>query len=416
MLRTFVEMSSSTISPRALRAEKVMSKKSAYIKGIAVVVGVLILAGLVYWFWPKKALPPQGFGFGTPAVTVVHPTRELVALDDTIPGRTVSHQVAEIRPQVSGIIIDRPFTEGSDVKKSQQLYQIDPAPFEAARDSAEADVARAQADITALQAKADRFAGLVEIDAVSKQDYADITAALAQANADLAVANAAFTTAKLNLEYTKVLAPISGRIGKSNVTKGALVTANQSLPIATITQLDPIYVDLLQPNERIAAMRAAVSKDTPLIVTLLMGENNAHYEHKGTLQFADVTVDPSTDSILLRTVFPNPDLALLPGMFVRAKVTLESIDAVLLPQRAVILMPNGSTSVWLIDENNKASLKTVTTLKTHNGQWIIIDGVTEKDTVVLEGYQRLMPGATVAPSFPEAPKNTPESPESGEKH
>ncbi len=393
-----------------------MSKKSAYIKGIAVVVGVLILAGLVYWFWPKKALPPQGFGFGTPAVTVVHPTRELVALDDTIPGRTVSHQVAEIRPQVSGIIIDRPFTEGSDVKKSQQLYQIDPAPFEAARDSAEADVARAQADITALQAKADRFAGLVEIDAVSKQDYADITAALAQANADLAVANAAFTTAKLNLEYTKVLAPISGRIGKSNVTKGALVTANQSLPIATITQLDPIYVDLLQPNERIAAMRAAVSKDTPLIVTLLMGENNAHYEHKGTLQFADVTVDPSTDSILLRTVFPNPDLALLPGMFVRAKVTLESIDAVLLPQRAVILMPNGSTSVWLIDENNKASLKTVTTLKTHNGQWIIIDGVTEKDTVVLEGYQRLMPGATVAPSFPEAPKNTPESPESGEKH
>lgn len=392
-----------------------MSEKRNHTKW-GLLVGALVVAGVAYWLWPRQAAAPQGFGFGTPSVTAIHAIKKVVALTEEMPGRTSPCQVAQIRPQVTGIIKERLFKEGSDVTAQQQLYQIDPALYRAACDIAEANVTRAQADLTALQAKFDRFEELVKIEAVSKQEYADIVAELAQGNAGLAQANAAFETARLNLEYTEVLAPISGRIGKSNVTKGALVTANQTDAMATITQLDSVYVDLVQPSDRIARLRAIARSDDPVSVTLLIGEEGAAYAHLGTLQFADVTVNASTDSVLLRALFPNPDLTLLPGMFVRARISLGSIDAILLPQRAVILMPDGSASVWVIDKDNKVSRRTVTTLKAIDDQWIVTDGISEKDTVVLEGYQRLTPSATVAPSFAQTPQKLSESNESGERH
>ena len=262
------------------------------------------------------------------------------AITVELPGRSRAFLEAEVRPQVSGIITKRAFIEGSEVTQGQSLYQIDSATYKAALVSAEADLASANASLASAKAKADRYAKLVKTNAVSKQDFDETEAAYKEAQAAVTVAKAAINTAKINLEYTEVKAPISGRIGKSSVTAGALVTANQATTLATIQQLDPINVDIVQSSAQLLRLKAnlrsgqLIKRDNAKVTLIL--EDDSVYEHEGTLQFAEVNVDESTGSVTLRAEFPNPDGTLLPGMYVRAQLNAgQDPQAILVPQRAI---------------------------------------------------------------------------------
>ena len=265
--------------------------------------------------------PPQA---GPPEVAVVEVRPQRVAITTELPGRTSAFLVAEVRPQVGGIIQKRFFTEGSDVKAGDILYQIDPATYQAAWDSAKAQLSRAEANISTTRVRAERYKELVEIKAVSRQEYDDAAAALKQAEADIEAGKAAVETARINLAYTKVTAPIAGRIGKSSVTVGALVMAGQGMPLATIQQIDPVYVDVTQSSASLLRLQQSMASGTlkrdsanRAKVKLIL-EDGTPYPLEGALQFQDVTVDPTTGSYLLRIVFPNPKRVLLPGMFARA--------------------------------------------------------------------------------------------------
>lgn len=279
-------------------------------------------------------------------VVVLKVQAEKITLTTELPGRTSAYLVAEIRPQVSGLIQKRLFKEGTDVKAGDTLYQIDPAPFQAALENAKAALGRAEANLPALQSRAERFKELLVDKAVSQQDYYDTIAALKQAEAEVKYWKAAVETANINLGYTRILAPISGRIGKSNVTVGALVTAHQPLALTTIQQLDPIYVDvpqssvdLLQLKRRLEEGRLKYETKNQNKVRLIL-EDGTEYPLEGTLQFRDVTVNVTTGSLILRVIVPNPESILLPGMFVRA-VIKEGVNkqAILIPQQAVIRDP-----------------------------------------------------------------------------
>ncbi|RLC27925.1 MAG: efflux transporter periplasmic adaptor subunit, partial [Deltaproteobacteria bacterium] len=277
-----------------------------------------------------------------PEVAVVTVQPQKIVLTTELPGRTAAFRVAEIRPQVNGLILKRAFKEGSVVKAGDLLYQIDPAPYQAAYDQARAAVAMAEANLPALRSRVERFKELLAVHAVGQQDYDDADAALRQMEAQLAASKAAMESAGINLSYTPIKAPISGRIGKSNVTEGAIVTAYQPIPLATIQQMDPIYVDVAQSTTELFRLRRSL-KDGRLHqngksqskVKLLMEDGTA-YPLEGTLRFRDVTVDPTTGSVILRIVFPNPKSVLLPGMFVRA-VVQEGVNnqAILIPQQGV---------------------------------------------------------------------------------
>jgi membrane fusion protein (multidrug efflux system) len=331
---------------------------------------------------------------------------ERVALTTELPGRTVAYRVAEIRPQVNGLILKRAFTEGSDVKAGDLLYQIDPAPYEAAYEQAKASVAVAEANLPALRSRVERFEGLVAIHAVGQQDYDDALAALRQMEAQLQAGKAAMEQARINLSYTPIRAPISGRIGRSSVTEGALVTAYQPVPLATIQQLDPIYVDapqstaeLLQLQKRLA--EGHLDHDGTLNRVELILEDGSQYPLEGTLAFRDVTVDPTTGSVILRIVVPNPDHTLLPGMFVRAVVP-EGVkaDAILVPQQAVSRTPKGEPFVWIVDENGKASVRMLTLDRAIGDRWLVSSGLAPGDRVIVEGLQYLRPEmeVTVVPA------------------
>lgn len=330
-------------------------------------------------------------------VEVLTLKEQLVAIDEELPGRTVAAEVAEIRPQVTGIITERLFVEGSAVEAGEQLYQIDPAPYEAAYRRAEADLQKARANLASVEAKAKRYEELVKIDAISKQEYDDVAASLAQAKADIAIAQAAVATSKINLDYTKVYAPISGRIGKSLVTKGALVTANQSEQLTRVTRLDPIYVDVVQPVSKLMEMRRHLNSQARLSVELIFEGQQEAYPHKGELQFADVTVDSTTDSVQLRALFPNPDNLLLPGMFVRTRVVLSEVSGFLVPQRATMRDPAGNLTVWTVDAENSVSLRTITAVRAVGDAWLVQAGISEGEQVVVKGIQKLAPGARVDP-------------------
>ena len=286
--------------------------------------------------------PPAG---GPPEVSVITIGPQPLTVTTELPGRTAAYRVAEIRPQVSGIVLKRLFREGSEVKAGDQLYQIDPAIYEAALASAQADVQKAEANLQAARNKAGRYGDLVKNSVVSKQDFDDVQATLKQAEAQLAAAKAAYNLANINLSYTKVFAPISGRIGKSAVTEGALVTASQATALATIQQFDPIYVDVTQTasqlmklREDMATGRIRPAEPGKIPVTLFLNSNgdNTPYPAKGELQFSDVTVDAGTSSVQLRAVFPNPNKELLPGLFVRARVEQGVAEnAITVPQAAV---------------------------------------------------------------------------------
>ncbi len=334
------------------------------------------------------------------AAITVQP-QELV-LTTELPGRTYPLLVSEIRPQVNGIIQKRLFTEGSDVSAGQVLYQIDPAPFKAALDNAMANLAKAQANQRVTRLKFERYKGLLAEQAISQQDYDDREAALQQAEADVEVWKAAVETARINLEYTRVTAPISGRTGKSNVTDGALVTAHQPLPLATIQQLDPIYVDVPQSTAELLRLRSRLEnnhisqdgenhKEVKLIL-----ENGKEYPFKGTLLFRDVTVDPTTGSVVLRILFPNPKGILLPGMFVRAAVIEGTNEqAILLPQQAVSRDPKGNAIALVADSNGKIEQRSLTLDRAIGDKWLVSSGLASGDLVVVEGIQKVRPGSTV---------------------
>jgi membrane fusion protein (multidrug efflux system) len=376
--------------------------------------GLLLLLGLTTTACGKKQPPQQGPA-GPPEVGVITIQPQRVTLTTELSGRTSPYLIAEIRPQVGGIIKKRLFTEGSDVKAGQVLYQIDPASYEATLASVRATQARAEATLGSVRLKAARYQDLVKIKAVSQQDNDDAQAALKQSEADVAVAKAAVETARINLAYTKITAPISGRIGRSSVTEGALVTANQAAALATIQQLSTMFVDVTQSNTELLKLKQNLasgllkgSGSTQSRVKLLL-EDGSPYPLPGVLKFSDVTVDQSTGSITLRAVFPNPKQLLLPGMFVRA-ILEEGLNeqAILAPQRGVTRNPKGDAMVMVVGAEDKVEPRLIKVVRTVGDNWLVSEGLKAGDRVILEGLQKARPGTPVkAVPFGTKPAGTP---------
>ena len=372
---------------------------------------------------PRDASPPAAPGAGaSPAVpvpvTVVTLKAEAVTLERELPGRVAASVVAEVRPQANGIVKQRLFTDGSRVAAGQPLYQIDDATYRADLESAKAARARAEAALESARLTASRSQDLVQIDAVSRQEHENTMAAQKLAEADLAATRAAVDRAGILLAYTRITSPIAGRIGKSSVTQGALVTANQDEPLAKVQQLDPVYIDVTQSSaewlelrRQMAAGRLTSGSDVPVAIVL---EDGTRHPVQGRLQFADVSVDPGTGSFLLRVVAPNPGEVLLPGMYVRA-VLASGVrqDAVLVPQRAVARDPKGNTSAMVVGADGKVSVRPVTVSRAIGDRWLVEDGLAAGERVVTEGLQKIRPGATVAATeaaAPPAPTSAPGGP------
>jgi len=337
-----------------------------------------------------------------PQVATVTVKPRSIMLTTELPGRTTAHRTAEIRPQVNGLIKKRLFIEGADVKAGDMLYQIDSASFQAALSNAEAAMVRSEANLPAIRSRVSRYDELRAEKAISQQDYDDATAQLKQAEADVQYWKAAVETARINLAYTRITAPISGRIGRSNVTEGAIVTAYQPMALATIQQLDPIYVDVPQSTTdllRIRRSRTAegIDPQTDALRTVdLFLEDGSAYSHAGELQFQDVTVDTSTGSVILRLVFPNPDHFLLPGMFVRA-ILKEGVktDAILIPQQAVSRDTKGNPVALVVDGDDHVQQRMLTLDRAIDDQWLVSSGLDIGDRVVVEGLQKVRPGMAV---------------------
>jgi membrane fusion protein (multidrug efflux system) len=356
------------------------------------------LSGFFLMSCKQQELPPPPI----PEATAVTARPRQIALTTELPGRTSAYRIAQIRPQISGLLLKRLFTEGLDVKAGQVLYQIDPAPFEAALGNAKAALGRSEANLPAIRSRTQRYKELLADKAVSQQEYDDASAALNQVEADIQYWKAALETARINLGYTKVTAPISGRIGTSNVTDGAIVTAYQPMPLATIQQLDPIYTDvpqsttdILRLKRRLADGRLKTNGTEQKKVKLILEDGTAYSFH-GTLQFRDVTVDPTTGSVILRIVFPNPEGVLLPNMFVRA-VIQEGINeqAILIPQQAVSRDINGNPVVLIVDAENNAQQRMIKLDRAIGDQWLVLSGIADGDQVIVEGIQKVRPGTAV---------------------
>jgi membrane fusion protein (multidrug efflux system) len=335
-------------------------------------------------------------------VGVIKLTSQPLTLTKELPGRVTASQVAQIRPQVNGIVQTRLFTEGAEVKKGQALYQIDPATFEAQIATSKAAITKAQANIANAKAKSDRYSDLLKIKAVSQQDFDEADANYKSAQADLLTAKAQLKTAQININYSKVSSPISGQIGKSTVTAGALVSANQATALATVTQLDPIYIDLTQSSSELTRLKKAIANGdldrdlTAQSKVELKMEDGSVYPHKGTLKFSEVTVDPSTGSVTLRAEFPNPEKLLLPGMYVRA-VIVEGVktDAILVPQRGVSRNSKGEPTAMVVSKNNTVEARVLKTDRTIGSNWLVTSGLNDGDQVIVEGLQKIAPGASV---------------------
>ena len=338
----------------------------------------------------------------TPEVVTVTVAWQQVVLTTELPGRTSPFLIAEIRPQVNGLIQKRVFTEGSDVQAGQVLYQIDPAPFQAALDNALAALGRSEANLPSIRARAERFQKALADKAVSQQDYDDAAGALKQAEADVQYWKATVETARINLRYTKITAPISGRIGKSSATDGAIVTAYQPVALATIQQLDPIYVDVPQSTAELLRLRRRLEEGrinnngTSQNKVQLFLEDGTKYPLEGTLQFRDVSVDPTTATVILRMVFPNPSGVLLPGMFVRA-VVKEGVNeqAILIPQQAVTRDLKGNPMALLVNAAAKVEPRMLTLDRAIGDQWLVASGLVPGDRVIVEGMQKARPGTAV---------------------
>jgi membrane fusion protein (multidrug efflux system) len=357
---------------------------------------------------PPQAMPAMEVGVVTLRPQTVTLTREL-------PGRTSPYLVAEVRPQVGGIVKERLFTEGSLVKAGQPLYQLDDSIPRADQENVKAALARAQATLALARPKAARWAELARTGVVSKQDNENMIASLRQAEADVVAAQAALDRGNVVLAHARITSPIGGRIGKSSVTAGALVTANQADALATVQQLDPIYVDVTQSSAEWLELRKQVAagrleQGANLPVTILL-EDGSRYQHPGRLTFSDVTVDPGTGSFLLRVVAPNPEHLLLPGMYVRAVVgSGVRQDALLVPQRGVSRDPKGNTAAMVVGEDGKVAVRPVVVARAIGDMWLVDDGLKAGDRVIVEGLQKIRPGAPVKAIEADAAKAAPAAP------
>ncbi len=360
---------------------------------------LIVLIALLAACSPEGAGKPPGPGAASPqapqvSVVTLEPRR--LALTTVLPGRTSAFRIAEIRPQVNGLVLRRLFEEGSEVKEGQVLYRIDPAPFQAALDNARAALGRAEANLPAVRAREERLRALLEEGAVSRQDYDDVSAALKQATAEIAYWQAQVETARIHLGYTQITAPIAGRIGKSSITDGAIVTAYQPLPLATIQQIDPIYVDvpqssaeLLRLNRRLAAGRLKPDPQARHAVRLFL-EDGTPYPHEGSLQFRDITVDPATGAVTLRMVFPNPQGVLLPGMFVRAEIHEGVLEqAILAPQPGIQRNPKGEPFAYVVDAGGKVEIRPLVLEREIGSDWLVTSGLAAGDRLIVEGLQAL---------------------------
>jgi len=320
--------------------------------------------------------------------------RELI-ITERLPGRTSAFRLAEVRPQVNGIIIQRLFEEGAIVTQGQALYHIDPALYEVAVASAEAALQTAEANAESVRLREARYARLIESNALSQQEYDDARAALAQAEAAVLTAQAALRGARINLDYTRVYAPISGQISESLVTEGALVTANQAQTLAVITQLDPIFVDLVQSSTAHLALRPRLLQMSTTPVTLELDAVGL-YGHEGVLQFSSVFVSESTGSVQLRVLFPNPEQQLLPGLF--ANLQLGSEPALLIPQQSAQRDSSGAVSVWRLDADNALERVPIMVGRAISDQWQVLSGLAAGDRVVFDSFHRIAPGVRVQPT------------------
>jgi membrane fusion protein (multidrug efflux system) len=343
--------------------------------------------------------PPASGPQGTPQVSVIDVQATRLALTTELPGRISPIQIAEVRPQVSGLVQTRRFKEGSDVKAGELLYQIDPALYRAGVDNAQAALAKAEASLVSVKLKAGRYKELVGIKAVSQQDADDAAASLLQAEAEVTAARAALQTQRINLDYTRITAPVSGRIGRSAVTPGALVTANQATAMATVQQMDPIYVDVTQSSSALLALRrslAAGDLKTGTTQVKLLLEDGSSYALAGKLQFSDVTVDQGTGAVTLRAEFPNPRGELLPGMYVRAVVEEGVLEqAVLVPQPAVSRDTTGKPVAFVVAADGKLEQRALQTSRAIGDQWLISSGLKAGDKLVVEGQQKARAGMPV---------------------
>ena len=337
-----------------------------------------------------------------PEVATVTVKPQPIVLTTELPGRISANLMAEVRPQVNGIIQKRLFTEGSDVKAGQVLFQIDPAPFQSTLETALAGLSRSEANLTAIRSRAERLRELVAEKAVSQQEHDDGAGALRQTEADIRYWKATVETARINLQYTSITAPISGRIGRSNVTEGTLTTAQQPTALATIQRLDPVYVDVTQSTAAVLRLQRRLDEGRlhrhgmKLNDVQLMLEDGTKYPLQGTLQFRDVSVDTTTGSVILRLAFPNPKGVLLPGMFVRA-VLKEGLNkqAILVPQQAVARNPKGETTSLIVDAAGKVQQRMLTIDRAVGDQWLVVAGLTAGDRVIVEGLQKVKPGTSV---------------------
>ena len=393
-------MKENLIDPRLSNSRFAMTPDNALSRtNLLVVMTVLACVLLLTACKPKQqaahAAPP-------PEVAVVTVALEPVLLTTELPGRTSPYRIAEVRPQVNGLILKRLFTEGSDVKAGQELYQIDPAPFQAALDNAKAALGRAEANLPAIQSRTDRYKQALADKAVSQQDYDDAAAALKQAEADVQYYKAMVEMARINLNYAHVVSPIPGRIGTSTVTDGAIVTAYQPVALATIQQLDPIYVDVPQSTAEVLKLQRRLlegqlnSDGANVNQVQLVLEDGTKYSEEGALQFRDVSVDPTTGSVILRMVFPNPKGVLLPGMFVRARIK-EGINAkaILVPQQSVSRDPKGNPVALIVGAEGKVEQRQLVLERTVGDKWLVSSGLVPGDKVIAEGMQKARPGVVV---------------------
>nr|WP_319005687.1 efflux RND transporter periplasmic adaptor subunit [Pararhizobium sp. BT-229] len=365
----------------------------------AAVAGLALLAGC-----QKQEEQQAAAAFPPSPVAVVTTKTEELPITNELPGRIAATRVAEVRPRVTGIVVDRVFEQGSMVKEGDVLYKIDPAPFQVQVDSAAATLERAKAVRLQAQQAADRQTQLRKSGAAALQQYDDAIAQLAQADADVAVAEAGLATAALNLQYASVTAPISGRIGRALITEGALVSANGTENLATIQQLDPVYADFTQPATDLIRLRKALQDGQ-----LMTGKNEAAvqlvlddgslYDHKGKLLFSEAAVDETTGQVTLRGEFPNPDRDLLPGMYVRVQIQ-QGVEkgAIAVPQQAVQRSNAGQSQVYVVNAENKVEFRNITLGRTVGNRWLVSNGLKAGEKVIVEGFQKIGPGAEVVPS------------------
>ncbi|EKH3957281.1 multidrug efflux RND transporter periplasmic adaptor subunit AcrA [Salmonella enterica subsp. enterica serovar Anatum] len=369
-------------------------------RGLTPLAVVLMLSGSLALTGCDDKQDQQG-GQQMPEVGVVTLKTEPLQITTELPGRTVAYRIAEVRPQVSGIILKRNFVEGSDIEAGVSLYQIDPATYQATYDSAKGDLAKAQAAANIAELTVKRYQKLLGTQYISKQEYDQALADAQQATAAVVAAKAAVETARINLAYTKVTSPISGRIGKSSVTEGALVQNGQASALATVQQLDPIYVDVTQSSNDFLRLKqelanGSLKQENGKAKVDLVTSDGIKFPQSGTLEFSDVTVDQTTGSITLRAIFPNPDHTLLPGMFVRTRLQEGTKPtALLVPQQGVTRTPRGDATVLVVGADNKVETRQIVASQAIGDKWLVTDGLKAGDRVVVSGLQKVRPGAQV---------------------